>query len=264
MVKVAFLLFSTTVIPSLISCTIVKQLIKHGESRKQCVHLHLSLCRYTALLCHRTTEQRSLEGTYRHRPVQPLLQAGCSGPRPGRFWLSPNSTSPLGNLWQPLTTLPLNKKQKNQTKKRFLLLLCGIVPITLPLVTTEQSLALLSLLPPHQVFMHMDKIPPGWAVPAFSASSRTLWSLNHLQGPFLDTQMCVPVSHAGQSRTRHSSPGKAASAASRGEASPPSACWQCLLTPPHSPEKTFLNREKISSVAFLIFHSMVLNIPDMI
>lgn len=43
----------------------------------------------------------------------------------------------------------------------FLLLLCGIVPITLPLVTTEQSLALLSLLPPHQVFMHMDKIPPG-------------------------------------------------------------------------------------------------------
>lgn len=117
MVKVAFLLFSTTVIPSLISCTIVKQLIKHGESRKQCVHLHLSLCRYTALLCHRTTEQRSLEGTYRHRPVQPLLQAGCSGPRPGRFWLSPNSTSPLGNLWQPLTTLPLNKKQKKTNKK---------------------------------------------------------------------------------------------------------------------------------------------------
>ena len=143
--------------------------------------------------------------------------------------------SPLDNLCQILTTFPLK-----QVSPYFYVELCPS-SCHWALLSRVWLCCLYSL--PHQVFMHMDKIPlsfPQDELPRLSASSHMLWSLNHL-----NHSMCVPVSHAGESSTGHSSPGKATSATSRGEASPPSACWQCLLTPSRSPEKTFLNRQSL-------------------
>jgi len=67
-----------------------------------------------------------------------------------------DSTTPLANLFQSLTTFTVEKVFL-MFKQNFLWLgLCPLPPV-LSLDATEKSLSSYSLLPSHQVFTHMDE-----------------------------------------------------------------------------------------------------------
>ena len=188
------------------------------------VHNYTSAYATTQHSCH--TECLSLEGPSRECPVRaptPSRMLRAMSSQVLSISKGGDSTSPLGNLCQTLTTLPLQR-----VSSYFYVELCPASSHQAP-PSRVWLCCLYSL--PHQVFMHVDK--------SFHQDELSQLSQSFLMGSgplitfralFWTQSMYVPVSRAGESNAGHSSPGKAASATSRREASPPSACWQCLLT----------------------------------
>ena len=141
-----------------------------------------------------------------------------------------DSTTPLDNLCQCSVSLT--------AKQCFLIFrwshLCFSVcplPLVLLLDTTEKSLAPSSLHPPFRRLCTLMRFPKPSLLQA--EQSRLSWplligemllSLHHLCGPLLDSPQYV--SCTGETRTGPVTPGVALPVLSRGEGTPPSACWQ--------------------------------------
>lgn len=146
------------------------------------------------------------EGTSEAHRVQPHVQAGppnagCPGPPPDGFWVSPRVETPqsLGNLYQCSITL--------KVKNCFLLfrgiLLCFSLyplPIVLSLSTTEKSLNASSSQPPFSYLYTLirfllsllfSKLNTYFSQPF--PIGEMLQSLHHLRGLSLDSLHVFPV-----------------------------------------------------------------------
>jgi len=148
---------------------------------------------------------------------------------------------PLWTTCSSVQTLITVKKKKEGKKSVFLCLdrtqnflcfsLC-LLPLVLSLYSMERSLALSSLLPPHQAFKHVDKIP--LRLPVSRLDSPSPLSLSPYKKPskplMVFLSLCCTcsgnlcLSCTGEPRTGHHSR-CASPELSRREGSPALACW---------------------------------------
>ena len=107
--------------------------------------------------------------------------AGCSGPYPVGSWICPSMQIPQ-LFWAACSSL----QSSSHYKKMFYLIFAwnflnfhsGLFPLILSLDVTEKSLALSSLLPPPQLFIHTDETPLSHLFSRLNSPSSLSLSLN--------------------------------------------------------------------------------------
>lgn len=168
--------------------------------------------------------------------------AGCSGPCPVRFWISPKIEIPWA-LWATsfcLTTLTVNiiflRFEKNLLHFSLCpcLLSCHGAPLRLwNSVRLWEESGSIFLIPSHQVFAAIINVPPELpplqaVQPKFSQPFLVCQMFQSPKGPFTGLAPgCPCLSYTSQTRTVHGTWDAAPPAPSRGEGSPLLTRWPC-------------------------------------